>query len=198
MSPAARIMLRWRTPDPAAATRRLAAIGFDVANLQFDVADLAVVRSPTGDRLEVAEAPAPTGVAAVPEHPNGLGRLLAIGWATVDLERAAQEFGQSVVDLLPDRLLGARAALLGDGPILLLEPNTEARLAATLARWGEGPAALYLSAPDGRLPHGASPVSAGPFGRSALLEPGAVHGPHLIACSGAGAGRRDPSVTIRR
>ena len=191
MSPTARIMLRWRTPDPSAATRRLATLGFDIDRLAFEGGSIVVEAAPgeRGDRLaldsiaSVSIASVPAGEGA-PAHPNGLSRLVAVGWATVDLERAADAFGLPFLDMAPDRLLGARAARLSEGPIVLLEPNTEARLAATLARWGEGPVALYLAAVDGRLPDGAWPVTVGPFGRSALLDPGAVHGPHLIACDG--------------
>jgi len=44
-------------------------------------------------------------------------------------------------------LLGARSWRIGDGPValLLLEPRTEGRLAAALARRGEGVAAIYLA-----------------------------------------------------
>ena len=43
----------------------------------------------------------------------------------------------------------ARRLDLADGPLLLLEPRTEGRLAAALARHGEGPVAIYLAAADG-------------------------------------------------
>ena len=49
---------------------------------------------------------------------------------------------------LPDDvILGAFAAnVAGDPPLVLLEPETEGRLVASLAHWGEGPVALYLAA----------------------------------------------------
>jgi hypothetical protein len=80
---------------------------------------------------------------------EGEGALIAVGWATVDLERAANEvpdvhFG----DPAQEPALGARALPTREGSIdlLLLEPSTEGRLAGWLARNGEGVAALYLEA----------------------------------------------------
>jgi len=101
----------------------------------------------------------------------------AIGWATVDLERAAASLaagppanqaprsplgpesipGAAEADL-PDELLGAVARIVAGPrvgpsagpPLVLLEPSREGRLAAVLAHRGEGPAVLYLDA--GRLP----------------------------------------------
>ncbi len=76
-------------------------------------------------------------------------RLAAIGWATLELDRAVAAFAPIAFSAAaPDRLLGARA-LVGrpteEGPALvLLEPSTEGRLAAHLARSGEGPAVAYL------------------------------------------------------
>ena len=83
-------------------------------------------------------------------------RLAGLGWATVELDRAADELGMWLGEApdpgapdAADPLLGARArvrdagGLPGDA-VLLLEPSTEGRLAASLARDGEGPAALYL------------------------------------------------------
>ena len=43
----------------------------------------------------------------------------------------------------------ARRLDLADGPLLLLEPRTEGRLAASLARYGEGPVAIYVAGADG-------------------------------------------------
>jgi hypothetical protein len=81
---------------------------------------------------------------------GGLGaspRLVGVGWATVDIERTVA--GLKGVDLWPaspDELLGARAWRTKSGfvALVLLEPNTEGRLAAALARRGEGIVALYL------------------------------------------------------
>ena len=68
--------------------------------------------------------------------------LAAIGWATIDLGRAAVDLGLAVVPLPADELLGATAgrAVVRPGsrgagatheaPLILLEPATEGRLAA--------------------------------------------------------------------
>jgi hypothetical protein len=132
-------------------------------------------------------------------------RIVGIGWATVELDRAAAQLGASL-DLLPDawtpadrdQLLGA-AALLGSllgqaahGPrLVLLEPDTEGRLAASLARHGEGVVAVYVVemrpakvAPpsEGQLPGGParSATAHGPLGRARLVLGGPISGPYVI------------------
>jgi hypothetical protein len=82
------------------------------------------------------------------------GRVRAIGWATVDLERAERELGEAlgvVLDFRPaprDRRLGARTRVgrpFGASPsLVLMEPDTEGRLAAILARHGEGVALVVV------------------------------------------------------
>ncbi len=87
-----------------------------------------------------------------------------VGWATVELERAAEELTAAFAqDGRPpprwspgrrDDLLGAGTWISrepwsygGEEPapaLVLLEPDTEGRLAATLARFGEGVAAVYV------------------------------------------------------
>ena len=89
---------------------------------------------------------------------------MAVGWATVELDRAAAELAlelgiaagafQPATD---DAALGARCRLApaavavpgGRVAVVLLEPSTEGRLAAGLARHGEGPTAVWLEAADG-------------------------------------------------
>jgi len=103
-------------------------------------------------------------------------------WRTVDLERTVAELGLEAEPLADDALLGARGVLVRppDGlPVAILEPATEGRLAAALARLGEGDAGSYFEAREGLdavraagLPLG--PEAIGPFGRSALLRPGPV------------------------
>ncbi len=86
------------------------------------------------------------GLAGVLETP----RLAAVGWATVDGERAiAGLTGTEFRVADPDALLGARTwrADIGATALLVLEPVTEGRLAAALARRGEGIVALYLATP---------------------------------------------------
>jgi hypothetical protein len=111
-------------------------------------------------------------------------RLVAVGWATVDLERAAKEWGDDGLEALPnDPQLGARVVRLRDVDVVLLEPATEGRLAASLARFGEGPLAVYLRPPPAREA-GPSPalgrVAAGPFGRQALVRGLSRFGPHVV------------------
>lgn len=114
---------------------------------------------------------------SLPDDAHG---ALAVGWATVELERAARELshllrpGATFVDAPSSVLLGARcqvgaAAEDADLRIVLLEPETEGRLAATLARHGEGWAAIWAAtgdpAPGGRL----SAARPGPFGSERMV-----------------------------
>ena len=119
--------------------------------------------------------------------------LVAIGWATVEIERGEKELeaavgaGGSWVDAPRDALLGARAAIyrLGEvvGPLLvLLEPDTEGRLAASLARHGEGVAAVYVTArPGSVLERGSFGIPAGgPLGRGQCLAVGRLGEPSIV------------------
>lgn len=124
-------------------------------------------------------------------------RIVGIGWATVELDRAAAQLAASLglpagawVPGSRDTLLGA-ASRLGppltpDGPrLILLEPDTEGRLAASLVRLGEGIAAVYVTDERGiEAPGGAtaelSPAGTGNLGR---LEPGPL-GPARLAVGG--------------
>lgn len=119
-------------------------------------------------------------------------RVLAEIWATVDLDRAVGDLATTGRVLPDDPLLGAAIRLVRreTGPsIALAEPITEGRLAASLARFGEGPAGRYVVAPNG-LPAAARELAArgvrvsrpadGPFGRSVLVLGGPVAGPHLV------------------
>lgn len=120
------------------------------------------------------------------------------GWATVDLDRArgvigsratAAAAGSARPERTAEALLGAFAQRVVDsagGEVVLLEPSTEGRLAAALARHGEGPAALYLLAdPAGRARARAAgftltPQGEGPFGPEHLVVGGPRWGPYLI------------------
>ena len=138
--------------------------------------------------------------------------LVGLGWCTVELERAELELDPWLgprpsrtspgVELdrdgfLADEHLGARV-LLREGAglpgewMVLLEPSTEGRTAASLARDGEGPCALYLraasgldawldAARDGGVT--ASSQRDGPFGVQVLLA-GSPAGPHVIVTEG--------------
>ena len=106
-------------------------------------------------------------------------RLLAVGWATVDLERTLDDMGIAAPPSVEDALLGARACRIDlDGTaVLVLEPTTEGRLAAALARRGEGICALYVAA-GGPLGPTARPTGLGMPGR--LLPHDQPWGPFVI------------------
>ena len=150
---------------------------------------------------EPAPATAPGGAPAV--------ELVGIGWSTVELDRSEAELdpwlGAGAACVAHDPQLGARARLRGGGRlpatwIVLLEPSTEGRVAASLARDGEGPCAIYL-APDG--PRDRAALDAwlaaaaarglrtvggveedGPFGAQALVAGSPPSGPHVIVVEG--------------
>jgi hypothetical protein len=128
---------------------------------------------------------------------------MAIGWATVELERAAGELshllelGSTFEDAPSSVILGARCRVgrVADDPslrIVLLEPETEGRLAATLARSGEGWKVTWAADPmvGGRVgassagPRGAraalSTARPGPLGIERLVLGGPIAGPHRL------------------
>jgi hypothetical protein len=128
----------------------------------------------------------------------GIPRLpWARGWATVELDRAEREvrraFGRhglaAVGEAPDDDLLQARCRLIQFGPgsfrVVLLEPSTEGRLAATLARFGEGFVAHYVVVPDldgiaAATGLELSREGRGPFGRQRLVAGGPAWGAHLL------------------
>jgi hypothetical protein len=146
-------------------------------------------------------------------------RIVAVGWATVELERATAELA-AALGIAPVRfapapessVLGARC-LVGAGvlpgglSLAILEPATEGRLAATLARFGEGPAAAWVAWPPIGVSVNApgaptgdraasdlealnfSAAGAGPFGPERLVPGGPAQGPHRL--------RIEPAGTIR-
>ena len=134
------------------------------------------------------------------------GRPIALGWATVELERAAVELG-SDLGVPTDRFLVATATsalgahcvvgsdVLPNGiSLVLLEPATEGRLAASLARFGEGPVAIWLAVTDLRT--AVATLAAvnvdvtterdGPFGAERLLLDRPTRGPHRLLVQPAG------------
>ena len=120
--------------------------------------------------------------------------VIALGWATVDTDRAAaalQHYGpfEPTAD---DTIIGAhcRVGRAGAVRLAILEPNTEGRLAATLARHDEGPAVLWVIGPppqDVRL----STPAPGPFGRERLVLGAPRGGRHLLIVD-------QPAGTIER
>jgi hypothetical protein len=137
---------------------------------------------------------------AIPTEASG---AVAIGWATVELERAAWELshllapGSTFQDAPASLILGARCRVgqvvddLGLR-IVLLEPDSEGRLAATLARSGEGWAATWavdpapgtrVGAPAAgprRARAGLSTARPGPLGDERLVLGGPLTGPHRL------------------
>ena len=122
--------------------------------------------------------------------------VLAVGWATVELERAERELGAAFdldfVDAPGSVHLGCacrRSVATVDGVhVVLLEPTTEGRLAVPLARHGEGLAAAWIRDDPTRATTGRSTTTRstsaarpGPFGSERLVLGGAVSGPrHLL------------------
>jgi hypothetical protein len=106
-------------------------------------------------------------------------RLVAIGWATVELDRAQAQLSRALdVDGNVFRRAADSAALgascrvaegLLDGvDLAVVEPSTEGRLAAHLARHGEGPTIAWLADPSrSDEPHAAG--TDGPFGAERFL-----------------------------
>lgn len=130
-----------------------------------------------------------------------VGTPLAIGWATVELDRAAAELapllveGGTFVRAQASIHLGGYArigrvdpgrvppdALAQAAWVVLLEPSTEGILAGTLARHGEGWCATWTTAAGGGL--GAAPprslLRPGPLGDERLLLDGPRWGPHRL------------------
>jgi hypothetical protein len=136
------------------------------------------------------------------------------GWATVDTDRSERDlvasFGSSAPvrsrDLPDDTQLGARCRLVTSATglleVLLLEPVTEGRIAASLARFGEGVVAVYVVVQAGRFRavvrdlRGAGLVLSGegrgPFGRQRLVAGGPPWGAHLCVAQSAGAATIEP------
>jgi hypothetical protein len=117
----------------------------------------------------------------------GRGRAFAVGWATVDLDRAVVELAADLdvppAAFLPaadSEALGARSrvapgVLSGGGTLAILEPATEGRLAAILARSGEGPRVVWIE-PDDGWADGHGPVRPGPFGPERPVTEGSGDG----------------------
>lgn len=160
------------------------------------------------DGFEAAVADAVDGAlarwrATVPDAAAG-AEPLAVGWTTVEAERAEAEVTAAAVPgtvgpfvaAARDDLLGATcrvtaltsAAVPGVRSLVLLEPSAEGPLAASLARLGEGPAVVWLAggATTAALPGGIlSASAAGPFGAERLVLAGGRDGRLLLVVDGA-------------
>ncbi len=122
--------------------------------------------------------------------------VLGVGWATVELDRAQAEFGGDFEAAADDLILNAWCRIAGVavagravvgpaadvGPrLVLMEPSTEGRLAAMLARHGEGPLIVWLEAGlANAVQRPLSRLSPGPFGPERLVLGGPFWGPHML------------------
>jgi hypothetical protein len=127
--------------------------------------------------------------------------IVGIGWATVELDRAANELsGVGTFEVVArDAALGAaaRRARKHDRTrpaLILLEPDTEGLLAAALARFGEGVRVIYLGPLDRadvddtpRL----GPPRPGPLGPVRIVIGRPPWGPHTLVMAGVTRRRRD-------
>jgi len=158
--------LRWTSPDPAALAERLRRDGIGARDDAFRLGPLVVRLVAGGADRWVADGGAGSGE---PDPPASAGWVvLALAWATVDAGRAAADLGLAVDPRPRDAALGASVVLVPGLPVptALLEPDIEGRLAAMLARHGEGPVGLYAvrAGPSvGDFPE------RGPFGPQRLL-----------------------------
>jgi hypothetical protein len=134
----------------------------------------------------------PTGIAGIRDLlalAAGDGQPVAVGWATVDLDRAAAELAQHLglatdvfVPAGDSVALGARCrvaagVLPGGLSLAVLDPITEGRLAATLARRGEGPVVVWSTSESGGM-MSRTRARPGPFGPERLRPGGPAAGPH--------------------
>ena len=122
-----------------------------------------------GAAIAWAEAAAPEGA-----------QVLAIGWSTVELERAEREFGGTFREAEPDALLGARCRVAHDviaWPLVVMEPSTEGRLARSLAQLDEGAVAAWYQGGPGATTLTGAPTTRGPFGPEMLLDGAPLAGP---------------------
>jgi hypothetical protein len=166
-----RFVLRWHSSDPDDTLRLLLDLGARVPTIHegssrtglrasFPPVVIELVRAADPHRAEWLEIAPDAGVGPAPADatlPTHGGSALALGWATVDASRAARAFPEVAFRAVADEeALGARARAgrWGRIDLILLEPAAEGRLAAALARHGEGPVALYVAAP---VPGGGSP-----------------------------------------
>ncbi|HEX7473893.1 MAG TPA: hypothetical protein VF323_12480 [Candidatus Limnocylindrales bacterium] len=196
MPPRDILAIVWSARDPDAVATRLRGLGFALGADRRMAFPSAVVRIQAGtvgdDRLGLAEGPAAPPARAL-RHANGIADVVAVGWATVDRERFVADSRTPPVEALPnDPHLGAFVVRQGTGRpyALVVEPDTEGRLAASLVRFGEGPAALYLSCgagglaafvgDAGRRGSAVSSVREGPLGPAVVLLGGPAWGPHIL------------------
>jgi hypothetical protein len=187
--------LRWVSDEPDRVRALLAALGFGKGNSgSMAVPGLIVVVERAGGADRLHSLAGDNHPVASEVRTGSAARLLAVGVATVDLDRVAATSDDPLRTLPDDDLLGARVAGVGDARVVLLEPAAEGRLAATLARHGEGPAALYVAVQPAHraalrvrlLDLGERPRHGrGPFGQQLLASTRHPWGPHLLVVTRA-------------
>ncbi len=184
MSPRLPLRLWWRATDPPAVTAVLERLGIRVAggSVPLGAIVLSVIASDGDglDRLEVGDSVDDSLSATIPRGP----RLAALGWATVDAERLAAALGKPLTDEAhDDPALGATGHGIASAslPLVLLEPATEGRIAAALARLGEGPVALYLEGATLGPDDDTTPVTRTGTGRAGrLFRSARPSGPFIV------------------
>ena len=185
--------IRWESADPKRLVDWLAL----VLGLPGDTADAATFAL-DGGSIEIGAGTGPDRLTLVDRpgdevRTEGRVALVAVGIATVDTERYASDAGWTLVPLPPDRILGAFAGSVSDQPLVLLEPNTEGRLVASLVRLAEGPCAIYIRPVGSSLETvrtsiaagggTATAIAPGPFGPEIALAGRPAWGPHLLIVS---------------
>jgi len=229
-------------PAPASAPRlaRSSAPGRARGRLEVIATGPGPGTSPTAERAPAAaDAMGSSGSSG---SPTPAARFLALGWATIDLERAASTWPHMRWGAAPrDSVVGARAIVgragmdaatdptlidaaadvaLPTGPaltdpgnaadqgpaaavtIVLLEPDTEGWLAASLARYGEGPAVLYVRVPMSTIARASERLAqldirardgTGPFGPEWAVAAPHAWGPTMVLVPAARPGKpREP------
>jgi hypothetical protein len=161
--------IRWRTTDPDGLAAWLAPFRFTNGRIEVEPA--------ASDHLAVDD------LADSRLSDGAPFTIVAVGVATVDTDRHALDAGWRTTPAPADELLGASSARVVGQPVVLLEPTTEGRLAASLARVGEGPVAIYARGPRSGIR--TSTVAGGPFGSQVLVLGRPAWGPHLLLVDGA-------------
>jgi hypothetical protein len=118
------------------------------------------------------------------------GRTVAVGWATVETERAIATLATDLhippaaflpmpdSEALGARCLVAGGVLPGGAALVVLEAATEGLLAGALARHDEGPRVIWIAhqGPDDPVDPAATRPSPGPFGLERLVPGQATDG----------------------
>ncbi len=185
LSPRLPLRLWWRATDPPAVAAVLERLGLRPSDgsVPLGAIVLSVVAADGDDldRLEVGDAVDGPRSGTASDGP----RLAALGWATIDAERLAAALGKPLIDdAHGDPALGATGYGIASAslPLVLLEPATEGRIAAALARLGEGPVALYLAGVTLGPDDDATPVGSTGTGRKGrLLRSPRPSGPFIVA-----------------